>query len=220
MNFQSTVFSLLKKDFLMEWRNKYAISGILLYMFCIVFIIFITFGPAMRGPVWIVLFWIVMLFTAVNAVAKSFMQESAGRQLYYYTLAHPQAIMMAKIIYNICVMLFLSAIALLFYSATAGYPMVDDVSFMLSLILGAIAFASVFSMISAIASKASNSGTLMAILSFPLLIPLLIILIRISLNAIKEDNPSVNFQDLLYLSGLNVLVIALAMVLFPYLWRD
>jgi len=220
MNFQSTVISLLKKDFLMEWRNKYAISGILLYMLCIVFIIFMTFGPAMRGPVWIVLFWIVMLFTAVNAVAKSFMQESSGRQLYYYTLANAQAIMLAKIIYNIGVMVFLAAVALLFYSATAGYPMVDNVSFLLSLVLGAIAFASVFSMISAIASKASNSGTLMAILSFPLLIPILIILIRISLNAIKEDNPSVNFQDLLYLSALNVMVIALAMVLFPYLWRD
>jgi len=179
-----------------------------------------TFGPAMRGPVWIVLFWIVMLFTAVNAVAKSFMQESSGRQLYYYTLANAQAIMLAKIIYNIGVMVFLAAVALLFYSATAGYPMVDNVSFLLSLVLGAIAFASVFSMISAIASKASNSGTLMAILSFPLLIPILIILIRISLNAIKEDNPSVNFQDLLYLSALNVMVIALAMVLFPYLWRD
>ena len=47
-----------------------------------------------------------MLFTAVNAVAKSFMQESAGRQLYYYTLANPRDIMLSKIIYNIFIMLF------------------------------------------------------------------------------------------------------------------
>ena len=199
----------------MEYRNKYAISGILLYMACIVFIIFMTFGQDLRGPVWVVLFWIIMLFTAVNAVAKSFMQESAGRQLYYYTLANPRDIMLSKIIYNIFIMLFLAVIALLFYSVTSGYPIVDNASFLLSLLLGAMAFATTFSMISAIASKA-----LMAILSFPLLIPIIIILIRISLNAIQQNNLDINLQDLLYLAALNVMIIALAMVLFPYLWRD
>ena len=214
------IFTLLKKDLQMEYRNKYAISGILLYMACIVFIIFMTFGQDLRGPVWVVLFWIIMLFTAVNAVAKSFMQESAGRQLYYYTLANPRDIMLSKIIYNIFIMLFLAVIALLFYSVTSGYPIVDNASFLLSLLLGAMAFATTFSMISAIASKASNSGTLMAILSFPLLIPIIIILIRISLNAIQQNNLDIKLQDLLYLAALNVMIIALAMVLFPYLWRD
>jgi heme exporter protein B len=57
-------------------------------------------------------------------------------------------------------------------------------------------------------------------LSFPLLIPIIIILIRISLNALQQNNLNINTQDLLYLSALNVMIIALAMVLFPYLWRD
>ena len=144
----------------------------------------------------------------MNAVAKSFMQESAGRQLYYYTLANPRDIMLSKIIYNIFIMLFLAVIALLFYSVTSGYPIVDNASFLLSLLLGAMAFATTFSMISAIASKASNSGTLMAILSFPLLIPIIIILIRISLNAIQQNNLDINLQDLLYLAALNVMIIA------------
>ncbi len=220
MQFWPSVFALFKKDLVFEWRQKYAISGILLYMFCIVFIIFMTFGSDLRGPVWVVLFWVVILFTAVNAVAKSFMQESAGRMLYYYTIAGPQAIMLAKILYNICVMLFLAALTLAFYSATSGYPVIDNASFLGALALGAIAFATTFSMISAIAAKASNSGTLMAILSFPVLIPILMILIRISLQAIQQNDISVNLQDLVYLAGLNVLIVAMALVLFPYLWRD
>lgn len=148
------------------------------------------------------------------------MQESAGRLLYYYTLASPQAIITSKIFYNICMMLFMAAIALLFYSIVAGFPVVDDLSFISALFLGAIAFASTFSMISAIASKASNNGTLMAILSFPILIPVIKILIRISLNAIQENNFSLNAQDLLYLLALNIFIIVLALILFPYLWRD
>lgn len=220
MTFWGSVWAMLRKDLVLEWRQKYAISGILLYMLCIVFIIFMTFGQGVRGPVWVVLFWIIMLFTAVNAVAKSFLQESAGRVLYYYTLASPQAIMLAKILYNIGIMVFMAVVALVLHSATSGYPVVDSPSFLLSLLLGAIAFATTFSMISAIASKANNSGTLMAILSFPLLIPVLIILIRISLNALQQQNLAINVQDLLYLGALNIMIVGMALILFPYLWRD
>lgn len=220
MQFWPTVWAMLKKDLLLEWRQKYAISGILLYMLCIVFIIFMTFGQGVRGPVWVVLYWIIILFTAVNAVAKSFMQESPGRMLYYYTLASPQAIMLGKIFYNIGIMLFMALLAVVLHGITSGYPVVDSPSFLLAMVMGAIAFATTFSMISAIAAKASNSGTLMAILSFPVLIPILIILIRISLNALQTAKLSANIQDLLYLSALDVMILAMALVLFPYLWRD
>lgn len=219
MQFWSNTWWLVKKDLVLEWRNKYTFSGILLYLLSIILIIFFTFEEV-KGPVWIVLFWIVILFTAVNAIAKSFLQESSGRQLYMYTLVSAQSIILSKIIYNILVMLILTAIALLFYSMSAGYPVVDNTSFYLALFTGSIAFASVFSMISAIASKANNSGTLMAVLAFPILIPVIKILIRISLESLSASSLQTNAQDLLYLFALNILIITLAMILFPYLWRD
>ncbi|MBK8488426.1 MAG: ABC transporter permease [Bacteroidetes bacterium] len=219
MQFWSNTWWLVKKDLVLEWRNKYTFSGILLYLLSIILIIFFTFEEV-KGPVWIVLFWIVILFTAVNAIAKSFLQESSGRQLYMYTLVSAQSIILSKIIYNILVMLILTAIALLFYSMSAGYPVVDNTSFYLALLTGSIAFASVFSMISAIASKANNSGTLMAVLAFPILIPVIKILIRISLESLYASSLQTNAQDLLYLFALNILIITLAMILFPYLWRD
>ncbi|HET8963213.1 MAG TPA: heme exporter protein CcmB [Chitinophagales bacterium] len=219
MQFWSNTWWLVKKDLVLEWRNKYTFSAILLYLLSIILIIFFTFEEV-NGAVWIVLFWIVILFTAVNAIAKSFLQESSGRQLYMYTLVSAQSIILSKIIYNILVMLILTAIALLFYSMSAGYPVVDNTSFYLALLTGSIAFASVFSMISAIASKANNSGTLMAVLAFPILIPVIKILIRISLESLSASSLQTNAQDLLYLFALNILIITLAMILFPYLWRD
>lgn len=219
MHFWSTTWFLIKKELVLEWRNKYAFSGILLYLLSIILIIFFSFEE-MRGPVWIVLFWIVILFTAVNAVAKSFLQDSTGKQLYYYTLASAQAIILSKIIYNTLIMLLLTVIALAFYSMSAGYPVKDHGSFILAMLCGAVGFASIFSMISAIAAKASNSATLMAVLSFPLLIPVNKILIRVSLESLVANNLVANAQDLLYLTALNLLIITMAMILFPYLWRD
>src|SRR5688572_21606096 len=89
------IFFLLKKDLLLEWRMRYAIGGILLYVVATVFMIYITLSTEgvddlMNYHLWSILFWITMLFTAVNAIAKSFTQESRERQLYYYTLVRPQ----------------------------------------------------------------------------------------------------------------------------------
>jgi len=46
---------LIKKDLLLEWRQKYAIGGILLYVVSTVFIVFISTGD-IPAPVWIFFF--------------------------------------------------------------------------------------------------------------------------------------------------------------------
>ena len=126
--------------------------------------------------VWNILFWIIMLFASVNAIAKSFMQESKSRLLYYYTIASPQAIILSKTIYNILLMSLLSILALLVYMVFFTNTIGDPLFYFLSVLLGSISFSTVFTMISAIASKAGNNGTLMAILSFPVVIPVILVL--------------------------------------------
>jgi heme exporter protein B len=155
MNHSKVFVALLRKEVLSEWRNKYAISGILLYLLSIVMLIAFTFETT-DDRTWMVMFWIAILFTSVNAVAKSFLQESEGRQYYMYTLAAPQLIILSKMVYNTLLMLLLSSIALLLYVVSLGYPVADSLSFLIAMLLGAMSFAATFSMISAIAGKASN----------------------------------------------------------------
>jgi len=200
-------------------RNKYAISGIILYLASIIVLITFSF-ESLDDRTWMVLFWISILFTSVNAVAKSFLQESSGRQYYMYTMASPQMIILARILYNVLLMVALSALALVLYIGSLGYPVEDSWSFLLTMLMGAIAFAATFTMISAIAGEGSNSGTLTAILAFPILIPVLRILIRVSLQSLVAENLEANLQDILYLLALNVFIAVLALILFPYLWRD
>lgn len=98
---------LLRKEAVLEFRVNYAISGILLYVFSTVFIVYTVF-VRVEPQTWNALFWIIMLFASVNAIVKSFVQENSGRQLYYYTLANPIAVILAKILYNIGLLLVLS----------------------------------------------------------------------------------------------------------------
>lgn len=218
---------LLKKEILLEWRSKYAFNGVLLYVVSTVFICYISFNltPGFAGSsgykvVWNVLFWIIILFASVNAIAKSFMQESRGRLLYYYSIASPQAIILSKTVYNTALMTLLSTLALLVYLLFFENTIGDPLFYFMSVVLGSISFSTVFTMISAIASKAGNNGTLMAILSFPVIIPVILILIRLSKRAMDGIDRSLSYGDIGVLAAINAIVITTALILFPYLWRD
>jgi len=219
MNLYTQIKFLLKKEILLEWRSKYALNGILLYVISTVFVCFLSFKTT-PPLVWNALFWIILLFAAINAIAKSFMQESKGRLLYYYQIASPQAIILAKIIYNILLMVLMATIALGFYSIVFENQVGDIWLYFIAVLIGAISFSTVFTMISAIASKANNNNTLMAILSFPVIIPLLMLIIKLSKNAMDGLDRSVSLDEIAVLGGINLIVIVISLVLFPYLWRD
>lgn len=219
MDLLGQVRYLIKKEIVLEWRSKYALNGILLYVVSTIFVCYLSFKQI--NPVtWNALFWIIMLFASVNAIAKSFLQENKGRQLYYYSIASAHAVIISKIIYNILLMLLLSVIAITFYSLVFNNPIGDPLFYLLSVLAGSISFASVFTMISGIASKANNSGALMAILSFPVIIPLLIVLIKFSKNAMDGLDRSVSLDEIGVLVAINIIVVTISLLLFPFLWRD
>ncbi|MFI5452506.1 heme exporter protein CcmB [Pedobacter sp. UC225_61] len=221
MQIANQVKQLIRKEMLLEWRSKYALNGILLYVVSTVFVCFLSFVSVPEKLTWNALFWIIMLFASINAVAKSFLQESKGRHLYIYTLVSPVALIIAKTVYNSLLMIGLTLIALLFYTLVFSFPAGADMGmYLVATVLGSLSFATIFTMVSAIASKAGNGGMLMAILSFPIIIPVLIVLIKLAKNAIDGLDRSVSLDDIGLLAVINVLVMAVSLLLFPYLWRD
>ncbi len=204
-------------------RQRYALNGMVLYIVSTVFICYLHFNlnqNLLNPIVWNTLFWIILMFTAVNAIGKSFSQDSDGRILYYYTLTSPIAIILAKIIYNSLLMTVLTLSGFLVYQLAMGNPVDDLGMFLLALLLGSIGFASVLTMISAIASKAGNNGMLMAVLSFPMVIPLLLMAVKMSKNAMDGLDASVSYDEIAVLLAIDALVIALSLILFPYIWKS
>lgn len=219
MNLLQQVKTLVYKDIVLEWRSKYAINGILLYVVSTVFVCYQAF-KSVDTLVWNALFWIILLFASINAISRSFVQESPYRQLYYYTLVNPKAVILAKIIYNTLVMILLSIIAFTSYSITFNTPIGDLTLYLIAVLLGSISFASVFTMVSGISAKTGNNSTIMAVLSFPVIIPLLIVLIKLSQNAMNGLDRAISTGEILVLLAINVITIAISLLLFPYLWRD
>jgi heme exporter protein B len=210
---------LIRKDLLLEWRQKYALNGIILYVFSTLFIIKISFGAVQPGS-WITLFWITILFTAVNAGAKSFIQEGRSRQMYYYVLSAPENIILAKFLYNSMLFTLLGFLTMAGFVFFFGNIIGNVPYFMLVLLLGATGFAAVFTMISGIAAKARGSATLMSILSFPVILPQLLLILRLSRRAADGFELMSGERHLVALLAINVTIIIVSYLLFPYLWRD
>lgn len=211
---------LLFKELRLELRQKYAISGILLYVLSTVFVVYIALGQQVKGAVWAAFFWIIVLFASVNAIAKSFVQENPKRQLYYYSLVNPASVILAKMLYNSLLLLIISFLAFGAFSVVASNPVKDSLLFYQTLALGSIGFSIAFTFVSAISSKANQSATLMAILSFPIIIPMLMTLMRLTKIALGLMTDSAYYKDMLILLCLDVILATLAFILFPYLWRD
>lgn len=213
------MFWLLKKEFTLEWRQKYSLGGIFLYVGSTIFIIYTSFIK-IQPNIWNILFWIIALFTSVNAVAKSFVQESGYRQLYYYQTVNPVLLLLAKMIYNTILLLLINLLSFSLLSLVAGNPVKDYGLFSVAILLGSIGFSFAFTFVSSIASKASNSATLMAILSFPIVIPIIMTLVKIAASALRLIQDTSVWKDITILFGINLILGTLAIILFPYIWKE
>ena len=214
------IITLLKKDFLLELRQQHTFYGILLYVASTIFVLYLAMGRP-ESTVYNGLFWMIQLFVCVNAVAKSFLQESRGRMLYFFSIVSPVHFIIAKLIYSCVVMLLMVLVSLVLFRYLLGNPIMNEYQFAAIACLGGLSLSLVFTLMAAIAAKANQNSAVMAILGFPLIIPQLMLLIRLSKAPMGEIFREGAFlQITLLLMGLDVLVIALAIVLFPFLWKD
>ncbi|HYG03494.1 MAG TPA: heme exporter protein CcmB [Chryseosolibacter sp.] len=218
-----TVGKLISKEFQLELRRKSVISGLALYSLSLIFICYITFNlktNSLSEATWSALFWLTLLFSIVNTVAKSFIGEKKGLNIYMYYVAGPKEIIAAKIIYNTFLSFTLAVVSFILFSIFIGNPVQDHLIFFSTLLLASLGLASALSLVSAIASKANNSNILMAVLSFPVVIGILLMAIRATKNALDGLDPSVSYDELLNLFAINCILTGLAYLLFPYIWRS
>jgi len=218
MNSARHIYTLIKKDLLLEVRQQYSFYGILLYIIATIFVLYMTIREP-EAKVWNGLFWVIQLFICINAVAKSFLQETRGRMLYFYSIVNPRDFILAKLMFNSVLMLLMSFLSILLFSLFLGNPVQKVLPFIGLVLLGGWSLSLVFTFLSAIAAKAQQNAAIMAILGFPIIIPQLMLLMQLS-NTVFSDKMGIAYSTLLLIIVLDVLVVMLAVILFPFLWKD
>lgn len=212
-------YTLLKKEFVLELRQKYAIGGILLYVAASTMLVFLSMG-ALEGNLWITFYWLLMLFAAVNAIAKSFTNDAGDKQIYYYQLVNPQTVLFAKIAYNFLLLLLMAGMGLVVFILLFNNPITDYVIFFTVFFLGVLSFSILFTVMSAIATQSGGSAVIMPIISFPVIVPVFVLLLKLSTAAVNNAGSLNFYKDVFSILAIIVAILAVSFLLFPYIWRD
>ena len=140
--------------------------------------------------------------------------------MYFYSIAGAKDFILAKLFFNLALMLVMTLSSVLLFLLLLGNPLNNPWLFIFISCFGGMSLSLVFTFIAAIAARAQQNAALMAIMGFPLIIPQLMLLMRLSNIAFSSVFQSGLGYIILLLTGFDLLIIVLAVILFPFLWKD
>ena len=216
------ILSILYKDFKIEIKQSHLFFSVGLYVISSIYIIYISYQPTgiLSSEHWISIFWVIILFSSISAVSKSFFQESGNRNYYYYYVLSPDELIISKLIYNFLFIVFVTFLTFILFTFLLG-NFIQSYSFFISLLLiGSLSISNCLTLISAIGHQVKNNSMLISILSFPVIIPILILLIKLSKISSSEFSWNLIQDDIYLLILLNIILVALTKILFSFLWRN
>ncbi len=217
------IYAVFLKDIKSEFRTRYAISAVLLFILTtITMILFSTAREEISMGVNAGLLWIIMFFGAMTGLSKSFVsEEERGTYLLLKLTTNPASVYYGKLLFNMVLNLTINTFAVVLFLLFSGSIEIKSYGvFVITILLGSFGIASASTIISAIIAKANTKGAIFPVLSFPLLLPLIIIGIeatKMSFDGATLGEARNNFQLMIAYSGI---VIAVSYILFDQVWSD
>ncbi len=213
--------AVLVKDMRTELRTRYALNALFMFAFTTLVVISFSLGQiALSISVHAALYWIVIFFSAMSALAGVFIKEEDTKTAQTLRLyARPSIIYTGKLIYNIVLLFILCLLITPLYIIFMHIAVPDPVLFGVIVALGAIGLAGATTIIGAIVAKANVRGALFAVLSFPVLLPLLVAAISGTNAALSNEGWSGAENDIKLLTAYAVIMITASTVLFDFVWN-
>ena len=216
----NTYFTLLRTEWSKEFKDITSWLSTLQYVLASTFIVYLIFRD-LSGQMWLALFWVIAIFSLINASVSAFKDTFSRDYIWLYQLYSPENVLISKLVYsiirNIIMLLVLWGMMILFFGQAIRLPG----GFFLSLVLAALNFSAISHLVNAIAHRTDRSQSLYPVLSLPLIIP--VILELYNMGAITMGlNPAANnwWSDASILTGLGLVFTVAALFLIPYVWKE
>lgn len=219
----SSAIAVWKKDLQSELRTRASISGVLLFVVCSVLIIlFSSQGEQLTSELYSAVLWIVMFFSAMTGMARSFTsEEDRGTSLYLLLSTPPLAVYLGKLIYNTVlgfVLTVCTVILLLFFFDT--FIIANPLGFLISTIISTFGISVCTTITSAVVAKAGSTNALLPVLSLPLVLPVLFVGVDAVVLSIAGSVLSPILSDAVLILSYSVVVMIVSSWLFEYIWVD
>lgn len=211
---------LIKKEFISEIRNIYTLIGILLFTGTLVFLVYKTFNT-LNGLAWIAMLYITLLFSGINAIAKSFRTSEDTSRIFEYTLFNPQYVILSKLIYNFLFLTFIFILICFGFFFFLGFAIKDFSLFSIGSFGGILGLTGIFTFLSSVSNQNGQKSTvLLSVMALPVTIPIVLLLIKITSVSARLIQDTSVMTDVSMLYGIDLLILGLVITLFNELWKD
>jgi heme exporter protein B len=219
----SALRAVLEKEFLLEYRTRYGVNTILLFVLVSVsLIVFSVSAELLTSELTSALFWNTAFFAALSALQRGFVSEvERGTMLFLKLSATSTAIFLGKLIYNFLLSLLVNGAIAVLYLGLLSLTIENPTIFLTTLLLGSASIAIVLTLISAVVANTTARGGLFAVLSFvPLLIPIFMT-VRATRIATQEDAPFARAEtELQILAAYMLVMFFVSLMLYEFIWEE
>lgn len=213
-----SVQAVLRKDLVCEYRNRYTAGTVCMFALITLSSISISIGGTRLTPVLAaVLLWVIIFFSAMAGLSRSFVQEQETGTLFTLRVyAGAQAVLFGKLVFNILILIGLTALivplfTLFFDMEVKSWSMLIGV-----LLLGSSGIAAAATLTAAMAAESEGKGALFTVLTFPVILPLFLMAIQATDTIFVGLLP--DLSQVVFLAGYDVTVVVVASILFDFLW--
>jgi heme exporter protein B len=215
--------AIFSKDLQSELRTRYALNSLLMFVVVTLSIIlFSTAGETISPSLASGILWVIIFFAAMSGLSRSFVsEEERGTTMTLQLWVKPSAVLVGKLAFNLLLIYVLNLLIIFVYLLTMPSFTIQTPSlFLFTVVLGSFGLASASTFIAAIISKANSKGTLYPVLSFPILLPLLMSVIDATRLSVDGATLLDGLDDLKIMFSYAVVMTALGVILFDFVWRD
>jgi heme exporter protein B len=215
--------AVFRKEIHSEFKTRYALNAVIMFVLTTVsMVVFSTFGEKMTNGLASSILWIILFFSSMTGIAKSFVsEEERGTVLLLQLTTSSTAVFFGKLLFNclLTVVLFCFAVGL-FFLFISHIEILHHGIFWSIVVLGSIATASATTIISAIISKANTKNALFPVLSFPLLLPLILSGVEVMYQAFLGVDFSQAQNSLQIIVAYTVVIVTVSYLLFDFVWKE
>ncbi len=216
------VLAVYVKDLRLELRSRYGLNAIFMFGISSLAVISFSVGQAaLSTKVLSALYWIVVFFSAMSAMAQVFVREEESNTAMTLRLTtDPSAVYLGKLFFNLTLLVVLVFVITPLFFIFTDAPVEGIVNFFLVMILGVLDLCAATTLIAAIIARASVKGALFAVLSFPILLPVLIILVSATDKVWAGSSLAEISKLLQFLLAYVVIMVTASLMLFKFVWED
>jgi heme exporter protein B len=211
------------KDTRIEWRSKFGLNLLVLFVLSSVFILVFALGQeTVDRNVISALYWIVIIFAATSSLGRSFIsEEEGGTVLLLQTHVPGSAVFAGKLLFNLVLILVANLLASLAFTVFMNAAIANWPLFIVIVILGSGGLAGATTILAAIIARTGNGGSLLPVLLLPILMPLLLSVVHAMIEALDPASGWTNVgNDVATLVAYAGTVVTASVLLFDFVWKD